>query len=79
MTHRWDAKRVKLVEMATKKYSSLSTPPELEPHHRMPFSVLHFEYTVYPIYPTPPLGQDMTRGHFFKWGLTGLNSEFSFS
>ena len=27
----------------------------------------------YPIYPTPPLGQDMTQG------LTGLNSEFSFS
>ena len=31
-----------------------------------------------PIYPTPPLGQDMTQGHF-KWSLTGLNSEFSFS
>ena len=32
-----------------------------------------------PIYPTPPLGQDMTQGQFFKRSLTGLNSEFSFS
>ena len=32
-----------------------------------------------PIYPTPPLGQDTTQGQFFKWSLTGLNSEFSFS
>ena len=31
------------------------------------------------IYPTPPLRQDMTQGQFFKQGLTGLNSEFSFS
>ena len=29
--------------------------------------------------PTPPLGQDMTQGQFFKQDLTGLNSEFSFS
>ena len=29
--------------------------------------------------PTPPLGQDMTQGQFFKRGLTGFNSEFSFS
>ena len=28
--------------------------------------------------PTPPLGQDMTQGQFFKRSLTGLNSEFSF-
>ena len=28
---------------------------------------------------TPPLEQDMTQGQFFKWSLTGLNSEFSFS
>ena len=34
---------------------------------------------VYPIYPTSPLGQDMTQGQFFKRGITGLNSEFSFS
>ena len=27
------------------------------------------------IYPTPPLGQDMTQGQFFKRSLTGLNSE----
>ncbi len=32
-----------------------------------------------PIYPTPPLGQDMTQCQFFKRSLTGLNSEFSFS
>ena len=31
------------------------------------------------IYPTPPLGQDMTQGQYFKRSLTGLNSEFSFS
>ena len=29
--------------------------------------------------PTPPLGQDMTQGQFFKRSLTGLNSESSFS
>ena len=33
----------------------------------------------YHIYPTPPLGQDVTQGQFFKRSLTGLNSEFSFS
>ena len=32
-----------------------------------------------PIYPTLPLGQDMTQGQFLKRSLTGLNSEFSFS
>ena len=32
-----------------------------------------------PIYPTPPLGQDMTQGQIFKRSLTGSNSEFSFS
>ena len=32
----------------------------------------------YHIYPTPPLGQDMTQGQFFKWSLTGLNSAISF-
>ena len=29
--------------------------------------------------PTPPLGQDMTQGPYFKRSLTGLNSEYSFS
>ena len=29
--------------------------------------------------PTPPLGQDMTQGHFFKRSLIGLNSECSFT
>ena len=32
-----------------------------------------------PIYPTLPLGQDMTQVQFFKRSLAGLNSEFSFS
>ena len=36
--------------------------------------------TVYHIYPTPPLGQDMTQGQFFlKRSLIDLNSELSFS
>ena len=39
---------------------------------------LEFEL-VYPTYPTPPHGQGMTQGQFFKRSLTGLNSEFSFS
>ena len=29
-----------------------------------------------PIYPTPPLGHDMTQGQFLKRSLTGFNSEF---
>ena len=29
-----------------------------------------------PIYPTPPLGQDITQSQIFKWSI---NSEFSFS
>ena len=29
--------------------------------------------------PTPLLRQDMTPGQFFKWSLTGFDSEFSFS
>ena len=37
------------------------------------------EIIIYHIYPTPPLGQDMTQGQFFKRSLTGLISEFSFS
>ena len=37
------------------------------------------EVVPYHIYPTPPLGQDMTQGQFFKRSFTGLNSEFSFS
>ena len=28
--------------------------------------------------PTPPLGQDMTQGQFFRRSFTGLNSEFFF-
>ena len=34
--------------------------------------------TVY-IYPTHLQGQEVTQGQFFKRGLIGLNSEFSFS
>ena len=34
---------------------------------------------ILPYLPTPPLGQDMTQGQFFKRSLTDLNSEFSFS
>ena len=30
--------------------------------------------SLYHIYPTPPLGQDMTQGQFFKRSLTGLTS-----
>ena len=41
--------------------------------------VLHTNNNNDPIYPNPPLGQDMTQGQFFKQSLTGLNSEFSFS
>ncbi len=37
------------------------------------------DHDVDPIYPTPPLGQDMTQGQFFKQSLAGLNSEYSFS
>ena len=29
--------------------------------------------------PTPPHGQDVAKGQFFPWRLTGLSSEFSFS
>ena len=36
-------------------------------------------FDIYHIYPTPPLGQDMTQVQFFKRSITGLNSEFSFS
>ena len=43
------------------------------------FNKTLFSNLFYHIYPTPPLGQDMTQGHFFKQSLTGLNSEFSFS
>ena len=43
------------------------------------FTVSEIVWSIDPIYPTPPLGQDMTQGQFFKQSLTGLNSEFSFS
>ena len=43
------------------------------------FELVPEAYHIYHIYPTPPLGQDMTQGQFFKRSLTGLNSEFSFS
>ena len=39
------------------------------------FNLVLFDH----IYPTPPLGQDMTQGQFLKQSFTGLNLEFSFS
>ena len=44
-----------------------------------PSEIFLSNFLFYYIYPTPPLGQDMTQGQFFKRSLTGLNSEFSFS
>ena len=49
-----------------------------EIHHNF-FVIWKNFFSLDTIYPTPPLGQDMTQGQFFKWSLTGLNSEFSFS
>ena len=43
------------------------------------FSLLWKSFCADPIYPTPPLGQNMTQGQFLKRSLAGLNSEFSFS
>ena len=39
--------------------------------------MLNSDYYLY--LSTPPLGQDMTQGQFVKRGLTGLNSDISFS
>ena len=52
------------------KYHVLST--------RITYSLHLYASLTYHIYPTLPLGQDMTRGQFFKRSLTGLNSEFSY-
>ena len=41
--------------------------------------VLDNDSSIDPIYPNPPLGQDMTQGQFLKRSLASLNSEFSFS
>ena len=41
--------------------------------------LLHDELVLLSYLPTPPLGQDMTQGQFFKRSLTGWNSEYSFS
>ena len=46
-------------------------------HIYMHTNIYVYKYVYY--LPTPPLGQDMTLGQFFKRSLTGLNSEFSFS
>ena len=49
-------------------------------HHLLFLLLLIWMYLTHDIYPTPPLGQDMTQGQFFfKRSLTGLNSEFYFS
>ena len=42
------------------------------------FGLFRFISLFNPIYLTPPLGQDMIQGQFFKRSLAGLNSEFSF-
>ena len=45
----------------------------------VPFFCDEFVHSSIPFYsylPTPPLGQDITQGHFLSGGL---NSEFSFS
>ena len=47
---------------------------QLESYQRLKNGTQHYSYL-----PTPPLGQDMTQGQFFKRSLTGLNSKFSFS
>ena len=47
--------------------------------HVLQLSSFFGKMSGYHIFPTPPLGQDMTQGQFFKRSLTGLNSEFSFS
>ena len=62
----------------TKKSGNLSYDPRifLNPYSVKPlFEICNLIYYL----PTPPLGQDMTQGQFFKRSLTGLNSEFSFS
>ena len=38
----------------------------------MTYRRVHFIAGSDPIYPTPPLGQDMTQGQFFKRSLTGF-------
>ena len=48
-------------------------------HNKLDEQTYTSEFESYHIYPTPPLGQDMTQDQFFKQSLTGLNSEFSFS
>ena len=42
-------------------------------------NVLHHKVFIISYLPTPPPGQDITQGQFFKRSLTGLNSEFCFS
>ena len=57
-------------------YEFVPTSPAL---YRMPGSSNLDSFRDRYYLPTPPLGQDMTQGQFFKRSLTGLNSEFSFS
>ena len=38
-----------------------------------------YSLLVYTYLPTPTLGQDITKGQFFKRSLAGLKSELSFS
>ena len=48
-------------------------------HLKIKAPILHEKITLYHIYPTPPLGQDMTQGQFLSEVKLNLNSEFSFS
>ena len=43
-------------------------------HSKQMYSIPISWKSFYHIYPTPPLGQDITQGQFFKQSLTGLNS-----
>ena len=64
------------------KQSLYSTAPAYwARNHFSPLQLCENSWTIISltIFTNPPLGQDMTHGQFFKWSLTGLNSEFSFS
>ena len=47
--------------------------------HTHTYIYIYIYIYIYHVYPTPQLGQDKTQGQFFRWCLTGLNSELFFS
>ena len=65
--------------VTVKKYSYLMAMHEHPQKKQQKKKQLMHKHLNMHIYLTPPLGQDMTQGQFFKRSLTGLNSEFSFS